>query len=92
VFTHPLPLALLLWGVAPDWWPLVLAAAALRLGAAYAVAWKVLRDPLTSRLWWLLPLEDIASFAFWVAGFFGRTIHWRGRRYLLHRDGTFTLQ
>jgi ceramide glucosyltransferase len=34
-------------------------------------------------------LQDLLSFAFWVAGFFGGTIEWRGRRYRLLRDGRF---
>jgi ceramide glucosyltransferase len=91
LFTNPLPPALLLWALRPDWWPAAAAAALLRALSAYATAWQVLRDPLTRRLWWLLPVEDLASFFFWIAGFFGNTIQWRGRRYILNRDGTFRL-
>ena len=43
------------------------------------------------RQWWLIPVQDVLSFAFWMAGFFGNTIAWRGRRYLLRRDGRFEL-
>jgi hypothetical protein len=39
----------------------------------------------------LLPLEDIAVFCFWIAGFFGNTIVWRNRSYHLEPDGRFTL-
>jgi ceramide glucosyltransferase len=39
--------------------------------------------------WLLLPLQDILSFGFWMAGFYGNTIVWRGRRYLLYSDGRF---
>ncbi len=88
-FTNPLPIALLLWALAPAWWPAVILAAALRAAAAWAVAGWVLHDPLTARRWWLVPLQDMLSFLFWLAGFFGRTIVWRGRRYHLFPDGRF---
>jgi len=89
VFTNPLPLALLLIAVQPTWWPLAAFGAVLRAAAAWAPARRVLRDPLTGRLWWLVPLADIASFLLWLAAFFGNTIVWRGRKYLLLRDGRF---
>jgi ceramide glucosyltransferase len=89
LFTHPLPLALLLWAAQPAWWPALAAAAALRGLSAWATAGLVLRDPLTLRYWWLLPLQDIASFLAWLGGFFGNTILWRGRRYYLLPDGRF---
>jgi ceramide glucosyltransferase len=91
LFTYPLPLALLLAVVQPSWWPVVVLAAVLRSVAAWATAGWVLHDPLTARRWWLLPLQDLASFAFWMAGFFGNTITWRGRRYYLFPDGRFEL-
>jgi ceramide glucosyltransferase len=89
VFTNPLPLALLLWAAAPAWWPLVLLTVAFRAAAAWATAGHCLRDPLVRRLWWLVPVQDIASFICWAAGFFGNTILWRGRTYYLRRDGKF---
>jgi ceramide glucosyltransferase len=70
-----------------------MAAAALvfRAAAAWAIAWLVLRDGLTRRFWWLVPLQDIAGFLMWIGGFFGNTILWRGRRYYLLPDGRFEL-
>jgi len=91
VFTHPLPLAILLCAVSPAWWPVLVVTAALRAAAGWATAEHVLRDPLGRRYWWLLPLQDIASMLVWSAGFFGNTILWRGRRYWLARDGRFEL-
>jgi ceramide glucosyltransferase len=89
VFTNPLPLALLLWAAAPGWWPVVAATAVVRAAAAWATARYVLGDRLTGRLWFLVPLQDIYSFAVWIAGFFGNTILWRGRKYHLLHDGRF---
>lgn len=91
LFTNPLPLALILVAVTPSWWPLAAITLAVRALAAWAVAGPVLHDRLTARYWWLVPVEDIAGCLFWIAGFFGNTIHWRGRRYYLKPDGTFVL-
>jgi ceramide glucosyltransferase len=49
----------------------------------------VLNDRLTARLWYLVPVQDFLSFAFWAAGFFGNSIDWRGHRYHLLPDGRF---
>jgi ceramide glucosyltransferase len=88
LFTNPLPIALLLLAVSPGWWPLFLAACVLRAGTA----WFVARRVLATRVKWLLvPIQDVLSFVFWVAGFFGNRIHWRGRTYRLLHDGTFVL-
>jgi ceramide glucosyltransferase len=89
IFTNPVPLALLLVAVRPSWWPLAAVTAILRAAAAWATAGRVLHDPLTRRLWWLVPFADIASLLLWLAAFFGNTIVWRGRKYLLLRDGRF---
>jgi len=89
VFTNPLPLALLLCAARPAWWPVLAATVVFRAAAGWATAGYVLRDPLTRRRWWLVPLQDAASLLVWVAGFFGNTILWRGRKYWLLRDGRF---
>ncbi len=91
VFTNPLPIAALLVALYPNWWPVALATAGLRAAAAWATAGWVLRDPLCARHWYLIPVQDLASFVFWLLGFFGNTITWRGRRYYLYSDGRFTL-
>jgi ceramide glucosyltransferase len=91
MFTHPLPLALLLWAARPEWWPVAAAAAVFRAATGFFIAGYVLEDPLVRRLWWLGPVQDLASFLMWLAGFFGNTILWRGRKYALLRDGRFEL-
>jgi len=91
LFTNPLPLALMLWALRPEWWMAAAVTVVLRAGAAAATAGYVLRDGLTGRLFFLVPVQDLLGFAMWVAGFFGNTILWRGRRYYLQSDGRFEL-
>ncbi len=86
LFTMPLPLALLLLAVHRAWWPVLLLTLAVRVLAAGVIMGKVLR---TRPAWGLLPLEDLAGLCFWVAGFFGNTVVWRGHRYRLQADGRF---
>jgi ceramide glucosyltransferase len=91
IFTHTLPLGLAMLAAHRAWWPWFAAAAAVRAAAAWAAAGYALHDPLTRRRWFLVPLQDLAQFAVWIAGFFGNTILWRGRKYLLLPDGRFEI-
>ena len=90
VFTYPLPLALLLWALLlyvrhpMPWWPVVVATLVVRAISAWVTSSLVLKARIN---WLLLPLEDILGFIFWIAGFFGNSITWRGRTYRLDREG-----
>ena len=88
LFTMPFPLALIVCAFSPAWWPVLPVALVVRMIAAYMVSARVLRAKLN---WGLLPIEDLIGFFFWMAGFFGNTILWRGRRYRLSADGRFEL-
>ena len=88
LFTMPLPLALLVCAAAPAWWPVLPVTLVVRTLAAYMVSARVLHAKIN---WLLLPIEDLMGFCFWIAGFFGNTISWRGRRYRLFSDGRFEL-
>ena len=88
MFTMPLPWAFLVCAFAPGWWPILPVTAIVRALAAYTVSSRGLRAKLN---WLLLPIEDVVGFCFWLAGFFGDTISWRGRQYQLYSDGRFEL-
>jgi ceramide glucosyltransferase len=47
----------------------------------------VLNDQFLIRDLWLLPLRDAMSMAVWVGSYFGKTVVWRGERFVLS-DGT----
>ncbi len=85
IFTNPLPFALAL--AATPAAPLGALVAAGRAAVVAAVSFRLLRDPLTRRYWWLIPLADLASLVVWALGLFGDSVEWRGRRYRLSRDG-----
>lgn len=64
------------------------------LGLVFSVrvltAWigaKKLGDREFARWAWLLPVRDVLSFGIWIAGYFGRTVAWRGRRLRVTKDG-----
>lgn len=87
VFTNPLPLALALLCLHPGWWALLIPSVLLRAVAAWMASSVVLNRQVN---WVMLPLQDLLGFAFWIAGFFGNTIVWRGQKYYLHPDGRFS--
>ena len=89
-FANPLPWAALLpWAASgAAWaWALFATCAALRLAAALVVGLSVLRDRSLPRRIWLLPFQDALSLLTWAAGFFGKQVVWRDRRYELLPDG-----
>ncbi len=86
LFTMPLPLAMLLTLAEPAAGWAFFVVLALRLAVARATLDTVAaRASFSSVI-----VQDFLSFFFWLAGFFGTTIHWRGRLYRLHSDGTLT--
>lgn len=89
LFTNPFPLALLLIAVSPQFWPMLVVTILLRMWITHETAVRILHAPARHGMTFL---QDILSFVFWVAGFFGNTIHWRGRSYFLQKDGTFVLR
>jgi ceramide glucosyltransferase len=85
LFTHALPLALALVVWSPGWWPLSLGV----IGVRYLAAWRTSASIQANVSYIGLPVQDLVSIAMWAAGFFGREITWRTRRFTLDRLGRF---
>jgi ceramide glucosyltransferase len=66
LFTMPVPIAMLVTVIHPLWWPVLIGTFVIRFATAQKVAHGVLKAPMN---WLLLPVEDLAAFAFWIAGF-----------------------
>jgi ceramide glucosyltransferase len=91
IFTKPVAIAAIFCILVPGAWELLIVALLFRAAVAWSTAVEILHDPLIRRYWWLLPVEDLSSFATWVLGFFGNKITWRGRDLDLQPDGSFQI-
>jgi ceramide glucosyltransferase len=67
-------------------WGVLAAVFALRLTMAAVVGLRVAGDWQVRRWWWLIPLRDVVALGVWAVGYLGKTVVWRGDRFLL-RDG-----
>ncbi len=90
IFTHGTAISLLFliatfgslfgWAIAGLTW-------STRLIMAWVVGVKSLKDPVTRKFLWLVPLRDLISFALWCYSLVGNTFEWRGRKLRLTRGG-----
>jgi ceramide glucosyltransferase len=60
----------------------------LRIVAAIRLQDRLSPERSHMRSFWLVPLKDVVGVAIWVGAFLGNTIHWRGQRMRLQRDGS----
>jgi len=64
-------------------WLLLAVAYGARIAAQLVTALGVCHHSVTPRRLWLLPLRDLQALLVWAAAFAGRTVVWRGDRFLL---------
>jgi ceramide glucosyltransferase len=90
-FTYGLAWALVLCLLAPSWWSVLvlICSLAARVWLAFELGTRLLEDACVLPRLWLVPFQDVLSFASWVGGFLGREIVWRKRRYRLLEGGRF---
>jgi ceramide glucosyltransferase len=70
------------WGIALFAWSV-----ATRLALSLAVGRAVVADPSWFGLLVLYPIRDLMGFGFWIAGYWGNRILWRGRIFELLPGG-----
>lgn len=86
--TYAVPWSILPVILAPGvgWFWLLLGIALLaRFAAAFSIGDTILRDGQVRRFWWLIPLRDCVSCVIWALTYTGRTVHWRGDRFVLQK-------
>jgi len=90
-FTYGLSWAMLLCLIAPAAWSggLLIAVLIVRAWLTLELATRLLEDRFALRRFWLVPLQDLLSFATWIGGFLGKEIVWRNERYQLLDGGRF---
>lgn len=81
----------LLWvALRPSSWSAMVLSLSLltRILTAVHLQWKLNQSAVGDRNWWLAPVKDLLQVGLWAGAFCGHTIHWRGERYRLRKDGT----
>ncbi len=79
-----------LWAVvaaALGMWKIAIAILLIRMLMAIEAGWFKMRSPDVLRLFYLIPVRDLFGVAVWIAGLFGNTVIWRGRKLHLDREG-----
>lgn len=82
--------AVLFWlmtGLSPEGWLVLGSVTVVRAVTAAVGARFCLDDREFGRRIHLLPLRDVLSFGVWIAGYFSRTVKWRGRKLRLRSGG-----
>ena len=88
VITHGLPWAVAAAVLAPSLGVATAFVATyliLRLTMAWMVGIRGLKDPLTRKDWWLLPIRDFFAFWIWLVALFSNRIEWRGREFYVRK-------
>jgi ceramide glucosyltransferase len=90
-FTYGLSWAFIGMFLLPPNWAitLLMLTLLLRICLAIKVGFFLLEDKTVLKRLWLVPIQDLISFASWVGGFLGREISWRDRRFRIVEGGRF---
>ena len=90
IFTHGTAASLLLLlisGGSIFGWAALVVVWASRLAMGWVAGVHCLKDPTAKKRLWLIPARDLITFLLWCYSFIGKTIEWRGRKYILKKGG-----
>ena len=87
VITHPLPFALLALAAGATAWGAALAVIAISCRTVLLLV-TARKHGFVSPPYWLTPFRDLLSFAVFVWSYWGRSVEWRGRHYVVESGGT----
>jgi len=73
-------------------WALFAGAYAARIAALLVAGLGVCHDPGTLRRLWMLPIHDAQALLVWAASYAGRTVVWRGDRFILKHGRLLRVQ
>lgn len=68
-------------------WLVLLADLTIRFNQALYMESIMMKGPGVFRYYWLLPVKDVLSFVIWALSFTGRTVSWKGVRFMVDSDG-----
>ena len=94
IFTHGIPMSILFLiatGGSIFGWAIAILTWSTRLIMAWVVGVKSLKDPVTRKFLWLVPLRDFIGFAIWCYALVGNTFEWRGQQLKLTKAGKLEL-
>lgn len=94
IFTHGTAMSILFLiatGGSIFGWAIAILTWSTRLIMAWVVGVKSLKDPVTSKFLWLVPLRDLIGFAIWCYALVGDTFEWRGQQLKLTKAGKLEL-
>ena len=68
-------------------WAMVALTFFIRFVTAFFGGVVLMKDVTLLKFFWLIPLRDWLGFGIWLASFIGKTIEWRGSRFVVERSG-----
>lgn len=90
ILTYGLATSLILLGLlnfSSFGWSILALTFFIRIATAFFGGVVLMKDFTLLKYFWLIPLRDWLGFGVWLASFIGKTIEWRGQRFVVQPSG-----